>query len=72
MRVPKLGIRKNTVPSVPTMLPSVEVAVTAPDGELGFLIDAMGSKVLIVSSALSLAALAALFFLNTRSASPES
>ncbi len=38
----------------------------------GLLIDVMGSKVLIVSSALSLAALAALFFLNTRSASPKS
>jgi len=38
----------------------------------GLLIDVMGSKVLIVSSALSLAALAALFFLRIRSASPES
>jgi len=38
----------------------------------GLLIDVMGSKVLIVSSALSLAALVALFFLNTGSASRES
>ncbi len=38
----------------------------------GLLIDVMGSKVLIVSSALSLAALAALFLLNTSSASRES
>jgi hypothetical protein len=38
----------------------------------GLLIDVMGSKVLIVSSALSLAALVALFFLNTSAASRES
>ncbi|TKW79136.1 MAG: MFS transporter [Bradyrhizobium icense] len=38
----------------------------------GLLIDVMGAKVLIVSSALSLAALAALFFLKTGPASPES
>ena len=37
----------------------------------GLLIDAIGSKVLIVSSALSLAALAALFLLRTRPALPE-
>ena len=38
----------------------------------GLLIDVMGSKVLIVSSALRLAAFAALFLLDTRSASRES
>jgi MFS family permease len=38
----------------------------------GLLIEIMGAKVLIVSSALSLAALAALFFLKTGPASPES
>jgi MFS family permease len=38
----------------------------------GLLIDVMGSKVLIVSSALSLAAFGALFLLDTRSASRES
>jgi len=38
----------------------------------GLLIDVMGSRVLIVSSALSLAALAALFLLNKKSASPQS
>ena len=38
----------------------------------GLLIDVMESKVLIVSSALSLAALMALFFLSTRSVSRES
>lgn len=37
----------------------------------GLLIDAMGSKVLIVSSALSLAALVSLFLLRTRPALPE-
>jgi MFS family permease len=37
----------------------------------GLLIDSMGSRVLIVSSGLSLAALAALFLLNTRRPTPE-
>jgi hypothetical protein len=37
----------------------------------GFLIDWMGSRVLIVSSALSLAALVALFLVHVRSPPPE-